>query len=321
MSPTPVIELHEAGKVYRRSGRTVRALDGATFTVEGPGVHAFLGPNGAGKTTALRALLGHVRLTSGMCRLLGQAPGPDLHRALARTGALIETPRFPPALSATQVLDIHGRLTGVGSTRVASTLQRVGLADRAGDRVGGYSLGMRQRLGLAVTLLNEPEVLILDEPANGLDPPGIRELRTLLRGLGDDGVTVFVSSHLLGEVEQISDTVTVLRAGHCVHSGPLAGLRLTGTSALRTTGEPDDVATHLRNAGWTVRTDGDTLIVEDRGEPGGALARCLAIRGWYPTELRQMERSLDEAFAALTGPATHAAPKANTAPGRLRTSK
>src|SRR5436305_11473921 len=204
--PTAVIEVQALEKEYRRRrGRHVRALDGVELSVPAGGVFGFLGPNGSGKTTTIRCMLGLSRPTAGTCRLLG-APTlrrRDLAGVIGRVGALVEAPGLHPGLSAGQTLAILASSAGIGRRSVEAVIDRVGLTDRAGDLVGEYSLGTRQRLGLAVALLKDPELLILDEPANGLDPAGIREIRELVRSLGAEGRTVFLSSHLLGEVEQV----------------------------------------------------------------------------------------------------------------------
>ncbi|HEX9686938.1 MAG TPA: ATP-binding cassette domain-containing protein, partial [Burkholderiales bacterium] len=175
-------------------------------------VLGFLGPNGAGKTTTIRCLLGLVRPTGGRCRLLGQEPA-GLHRVIGRVGSIVESPTMYPRFSGRRNLELLGRISGIGRARVAQALEEVGLAERADDQVKTYSLGMKQRLGIAGALLKDPEVLILDEPANGLDPAGIVEVRELMRRLGRDGRTVFVSSHILGEVQQTADRVAILARG------------------------------------------------------------------------------------------------------------
>ena len=170
-----VIEVAGLRKEYRRlRGSPRMAVDGLDFAVPEGGVFGFLGPNGAGKTTTIRCLLGLVAPTAGTCRLLGTDVRGELHRVVGRVGAIVETPALFPTLSGRRNLELLGRLEGIGPRRVTATLERVGLAERAEDLVKRYSLGMRQRLGLAAALLMDPEVLILDEPANGLDPAGIK---------------------------------------------------------------------------------------------------------------------------------------------------
>src|SRR4051794_41145997 len=188
-----VIEVDGLCKDYRqrRRGR-VRAVDGLELSVPAGGVFGFLGPNGSGKTTTIRCLLGLSRPSAGRCRLLGADAPSGLPTVIDRVGALVEMPGLNPGMSGRQTMRILATSAGIGPARVEAVLDRVGLADRADDLVKGYSLGMRQRLGLGVALLKDPEVLILDEPANGLDSAGIREIRELIRHLGDEGRTVFL---------------------------------------------------------------------------------------------------------------------------------
>ena len=217
-----VIEIEGLRKVYRRlRGRPSVALDGLDLAVPSGGVFGFLGPNGSGKTTTIRCLLGLVRPTAGGVSLLGRPVPEGLAGTMGRVGAIVEAPALFPTMTGRENLRLLAALDGIGRRRVDDVLAEVGLEHRAGDAVKRYSLGMRQRLGLAAALLKDPELLVLDEPANGLDPAGIREIRVLLRRLGAEGRTVFVSSHLLSEVEQTCDSVAILRAGRCVAAGPV----------------------------------------------------------------------------------------------------
>jgi ABC-2 type transport system ATP-binding protein len=219
---TAVIEVEGLRKEYRRrkAGR-VRAIDDLNLSVPAGGVFGFLGPNGSGKTTTIRCLPGLSRPSAGRCRLVGSESPRELPGVIGRVGSLVETPGLTAEVSARQTLEILATAVGIGPSRVDAVLERVGLADRADDRTRGYSLGMRQRLGLAIALLKDPELLIVDEPANGLDPAGIREIRELVRTLGAEGRTVFLSSHLLGEVELVCDQVAILSGGRNVASGPI----------------------------------------------------------------------------------------------------
>ena len=195
--------LVETNALTKRYGRTL-AVDDVSLTVRTGEVYGFLGPNGAGKTTTMRMLLGLVRPTSGSLRIAGRAPGDRGH--LDQVGALVEGPAFYPYLSGRQNLRALARHAGVSIDRVDVVLDQVELTDRAGSRYDTYSLGMKQRLGLAAALLKDPRLLILDEPTNGLDPAGMADMRALIRGLSRDGVTVLLSSHLLGEVQQVCGT-------------------------------------------------------------------------------------------------------------------
>ncbi len=195
------------------------ALDGLTISVPVGTIAGFIGPNGAGKTTTSRLLLGLVRPDAGSATILGH-PLTHLLGYLPRIGALIEAPAFYPSLSARTNLDVLARLGGYPSSRVREVLDLVELSDRARDRVGSYSLGMKQRLGVAMALLPDPDLLILDEPANGLDPLGIVTTRDLLRHLHEQGKTIFLSSHLLGELEQVADWLVMLHQGKALYNGP-----------------------------------------------------------------------------------------------------
>ncbi|MCW2585168.1 MAG: ABC-type multidrug transport system, ATPase component, partial [Frankiales bacterium] len=251
-----VIEVNDATKTYRRRRRPPqKALDGLDLHVAEGGVHGFLGPNGSGKTTTIRALLGLVRADSGELRLLGRPVPRDLPQVVGGVGALVETPLFFPTFSGRLNLQLLAETAGVSRVRVEECLELVDLQDRAEDRFKGYSLGMKQRLGIAAALLKSPRLLVLDEPSNGLDPAGIRDVRELIRRLGADGsTTVFLSSHLLAEVEQVCDRVSILARGKCVATGPvhevLAG-RATGEVRLRS---PDLAGARavLEGAGYAV---------------------------------------------------------------------
>ncbi|MGH9275531.1 MAG: ABC transporter ATP-binding protein, partial [Acidimicrobiales bacterium] len=269
-----VIEISGLTKAYRRlrRGRTVThvALDGLDLSVPAGGVFGFLGPNGSGKTTTIRCLLGLTRPTAGTCRLLGHAVPTGLHEVTGRVGAIVEQPALFPTMSARRNLEILARIEGIGPSRVTSTLERVGLGERADDLVKTYSLGMRQRLALGAALLKDPEVLLLDEPANGLDPSGIREIRTLMRALGDEGRTVFVSSHHLAEIEHTCDAVAILNGGRCVATGSVHDVLHSRQPAQMLVGirNPIAAAEVLLGAGVHSRPDGEHLVVDI--EVGGA---------------------------------------------------
>jgi ABC-2 type transport system ATP-binding protein len=217
-----VIEVEGLQKDYRRlrGGRTV-AVAGLDLSVPEGGVFGFLGPNGAGKTTTIRCLLGLVAASSGRIRLLGAEVPRGLPSVIGRVGSIVETPTLFPRFTGRRNLEILGQIQGVGPGSVAEVLGTVGLADRADDRVRTYSLGMKQRLGIAAALLKDPTMLILDEPANGLDPAGIVEVRELVRRLGSEGRTVFISSHILSEIQHMADRVAILARGRLVKEGPV----------------------------------------------------------------------------------------------------
>ncbi len=303
-----VIEVAGLRKVYRhRRGRTTVAVDRLDLFVPAGGVFGFLGPNGSGKTTTIRCLLGLATPSSGSCRLLGVDVPSALPTVIRRVGSLVETPALFPTFSGRHNLELLGRLYGIGPRVVAAELDRVGLAERADDLVATYSLGMRQRLGLAAALLKDPAVLILDEPANGLDPAGIKEIRQLLRRLGDDGRTVFVSSHQLSEIQQICDRVAILRRGRCVTAGPVHEvLAAGGASGLLV--RIDDMAAGLevlRRAGMLaeVAADGYLRVAGARAK-AAHVTEALATNRLWVTEMRPDERTLEDVFLELTGEAS-----------------
>ena len=300
----PVIEVEDLRKEYRRlrKGRTV-AVDGLDLAVPEGGIFGFLGPNGSGKTTTIRCLLGLVEPSAGRCRVLGADSGGDLRSVMRRIGSIVETPALFPGFSGRRNLELLAGLDGIGTGAVERVLEQVGLGDRAGDLVKTYSLGMRQRLGLAVALLKDPALLVLDEPANGLDPAGIREVRELLRRLRGEGRTIFLSSHILSEVEQVCDHVAILARGRCVAAGPvqeiLAGRRAAGL--IVRLDEPERGLAALRSAGIPAAEDGDVLRVGVPPSEAGRVTKTLADRQLYLTELRPDETDLETVFLELTG--------------------
>ena len=260
----------------------------------------YLGPNGAGKTTTIRMLLGLARPTSGSARLLGAPVPRGLAGVRKRVGSVLENPAFYPRLSARKNLRLLARIAGdqEAAGRVDELLERVGLADRAGDRVRTYSHGMRQRLGLAAALLHDPELIVLDEPATALDPAGIRDVRGMLAALRDEGRTIFISSHLLSEVEQICDRVCVVSKGRQMFQGTLAGLT-TGAGRVRVAiDDPDTAERALRELGWTVERHAAELFVD--GVPAREVNRALADRRLYAHGIAEELRRLEDVFLELT---------------------
>jgi ABC-2 type transport system ATP-binding protein len=299
--------LRTGAAVLRATGLTKRypggvlAVDGVDLTVHRGEVYGFLGPNGAGKTTTMRMLLGLIRPTSGTVDLLGEPPGSPA--GLARVGALIESPGFYPYLSGLDNLRILARYGGVPRGRIDTVLDAVDLTDRAGDRFATYSLGMKQRLGVASALLGDPELLVLDEPTNGLDPAGMADMRALVRRLGAEGRAVLLSSHLLGEVQQICDRVGVISGGRLIAESTVAELR--GQAALVIAAAPLDVA--ARRAVQLLGADRVQVVgAELRLTAGEAEAaeinRELVAAGVEVSELRREERSLEEVFLEMTSP-------------------
>nr|WP_211661294.1 ABC transporter ATP-binding protein [Modestobacter muralis] len=295
--------MHAVTKTYARRGKSPqKALDDLELVVESGGVHGFLGPNGSGKTTSIRVLLGLIRPDAGEVRLLGRPVPSGLPDVIGSVGALVETPLFFPGFSGRRNLQLLAETAGLPRTRVEEVLETVELRDRADDRFKGYSLGMKQRLGIAAALLKSPQLLILDEPSNGLDPAGIRDVRELIRRLGQDGsTTVLLSSHLLTEIEQVADHVSIMARGRCIATGPvhkvLAG-RSTGDVRIRV---PDRAAAAavLTAAGYAVSPTADGLLVSAVPAPG-EITRVLAEHGHYLEELTPVAADLESAFLALT---------------------
>src|SRR6187397_1428729 len=245
--------LIETRGLSRLFGSQIAVAD-LNLLVPAAGVYGFLGPNGAGKTTAIRMLLGLIRPDAGEVRLFGQ-PLNSNHRALMRrVGALVEAPSLYPHLTGRENLEVTRRLLGAPRNLIDVALETIKLTRDANRRVREYSLGMRQRLGLALALLNKPELLILDEPTNGLDPAGIHEMRDLIRRLPEEfGVTVFLSSHLLSEVEQIATHIGIIHEGHLLFQGALAELQSKQQTQLTVGVKQLDAATEfLVNTGWNV---------------------------------------------------------------------
>lgn len=300
----PIIDVDGLRKSYTRLRRPPRhALDGLDLTVEEGGVFGFLGPNGSGKTTTIRLLLGLVGSDGGAMRVLGRVVPDELPGLIGQVGALVETPTFFPGFSGRRNLELLARVAALPEARIDEVLDLVSLRDRARDRVKGYSMGMRQRLGIAAALLKNPRLLILDEPGNGLDPAGIREVRELLRRLGDSGTTVFVSSHLLAEVEQVCDRVAIINYGRLVTSGSVTDILQSAHGA------PADVVVRVADvaaaaavlgaAGFQVRSQGDHLVVVNVAEPA-RISYVLSRADHYVSELRPIAPDLESVFLSLT---------------------
>jgi len=275
------------------------AVDRVSMTVRRGEVYGFLGPNGAGKTTTLRMMLGLIRATSGSASVLGQPAGEP--GVIARVGALIEGPGFYPALSGRDNLRVMARYRGLPEQVVGEALARVDLADRGDDAFKSYSLGMKQRLGVASALMGEPELIVLDEPTNGLDPAGMADMRSLIVELARGGQTVLLSSHLLAEVQEICDRVGVINNGRLLRESTVAELR--GSSTLRVRGVPLDLAlaTAMRLAGDDgVRVEGKELLLALPADQAPDLTRALVADGVDVHEVTSRERSLEEVFFEMT---------------------
>jgi ABC-2 type transport system ATP-binding protein len=278
------------------------AVDSVSLTVRRGEVYGFLGPNGAGKTTTLRMLLGLVRPSSGAATVLGAAPGS--RRAVAGTGALVEGPGFYPYLSGRDNLRVLARYRALPETAVDDVLGRVDLTGRGGDAFKAHSLGMKQRLGVAAALLGDPELLVLDEPTNGLDPAGMADMRSLLVEVAAGGQTVILSSHLLAEVQEICDRVGVISDGRLLAESTVRDLR--GAAAVVLRAEPLDraLAVAMRVAGddaVAVVDDGRAVRLEGGAPVVPALTRALVAEDVEVREIRTVERSLEEVFFEMTG--------------------
>ena len=292
----PELEVRNLSKRY---GKTV-AVDDLSFSVEAGRVTGFLGPNGAGKTTTMRALLGLVRPSEGEALVEGKSPA-DMKEPLSTIGAALEATAFHPGRSGRNHLRVLATSAGIPSSRIEEVLEMVELTGAANRRVKGYSLGMRQRLALAAALLGDPRILILDEPANGLDPQGMRWLRDLLRDQAAAGRTVLVSSHLLSEIAQTADELVVIRDGKLIAKASLD--EFTAGEAVRVrvrASDPDTLKSRLSERGASVeRDDGASLLVRGTSsEEIGALALELGIA---LHELAPERSSLEERFLELTG--------------------
>ena len=296
---TTIIETHGLTK---RFGSGVLAVNSVDMSVRRGEVYGFLGPNGAGKTTTLRMLVGLIRPTSGAATVTGHAPGDPA--GLARIGSLIESPGFYPYLSGRENLRVVADLASVKQKRVDEVLDIVELASKAGRKFGTYSTGMKQRLGVAAALLKDPELLILDEPTNGLDPQGMAEMRKLIKDIGQGDRTVLLSSHLLGEVEQICDRVGVISNGRLVKQSTVQDL--LGEEGVLVRAQPIDQAQEILSKMFgpdAISRNGDAgaLHIKTKPSHSAEINRQLVAAGVGVSELRPFERSLEEVFFQLTG--------------------
>jgi ABC-type multidrug transport system ATPase subunit len=296
-----VVETRGLRKVYRDRGRKVVAVAGLDLAVERGGVHGFLGPNGSGKTTTIRMLLGLARPDAGEITVLGERYPAQVPTALSRVGALLERGQFAPDLSGRRNLELLARAAELPPERVGEVLEKVELTEVARRRYRGYSLGMKRRLGLAAALLKQPELVILDEPSNGLDPAGIRDMRDTIPRLAESGVSVVLSSHILAEVQQVCSSVTIISDGTLLKAGRVADL--IGENVARTrvgVTNPDRGAACLLGAGYDVVRDGAFLIVEGHDHPE-AITQRLAESEIYAYEISAIRPTLESFFLRLTG--------------------
>ncbi len=288
-------------KTYRNhKGRHV-AVQGLDLDVPIGGVHGFLGPNGSGKTTTIRMLLGLVRADSGTMSIFGQDVPKHLPEVVGRVGAIVESPKFFPAFSGRKNLQLLAEAIGRPRSIVDQVLEQTGLGERGKDKYKTYSLGMKQRLAIAATLLKEPDLLIFDEPTNGLDPAGIREIRNTMKSLGEQGKTVLVSSHILAEVEQVADRVSIIGHGRLLASGPVADVIGDQTATSIRVGVADLVAAQriLTDGGLVVRQDGGLLVVVGASD-GAQITKRLAAHDLFVNELTPVRADLESVFLELT---------------------
>jgi ABC-type multidrug transport system ATPase subunit len=288
----------------RKTYRTVRgrrvAVESLDLRVPVGGVHGFLGPNGSGKTTTIRMLLGLVRPDSGRIRVFGHHVPEHLPDVIGRVGAIVESPKFFPSFSGRRNLELLARAISAPAGRVDEVLEATHLRERADDAFSTYSLGMKQRLAIAATLLKAPDLLIFDEPTNGLDPAGIHEIRGTMRRLADEGRTVLVSSHILAEVEQVADTVSIVGRGRLLASGAVADVIGERTAGVRVAvADVVRAAEVLTGAGMAVRASGDHLLVDGERDPA-RISEALGRQGLWVRELTPVRAGLESVFLELT---------------------
>ncbi len=303
--PDYVIEAHGLRKAF---GDTV-AVDNVDLAVERGRVYGALGPNGSGKSTTVRMLLGLARPDAGTVRLFGEPLTTDSPQLLRKVGAVVETPAFVPYLSGRDNLRLLAQyVPGPTPADIERILERVNLAHAAGRRFKNYSLGMKQRLGIAAAILNDPELIVLDEPTNGLDPQGTREVRALIPELAAEGRTIVLCSHLLYEVEQVCDAVTIFQKGRVVAQGPVKDLM--GSHSQLEVQVPDLAGAEaaLLRSEWatSLKRQNGSLVIDGAGDQGEALNRYLAAQGFYASLIRPIHHSLEDVFFELTGEPGHA---------------
>ncbi|MCX6399364.1 MAG: ATP-binding cassette domain-containing protein [Propionibacteriales bacterium] len=295
-----VIETSGLRKEFRtrRGGLRVAVQNLDLAVPAGGGVHGFLGPNGSGKTTTIRMLLGLARPTRGTMRLFGEPVPEKLPQVIGRVGAVVESPKFSPNSSGRLNLSLLADAIGAPRSRVDEAIATVQLDGREKDRYKGYSLGMKQRLAIAATLLKDPQLLILDEPTNGLDPAGIREIRETIRSLGEAGVTVLLSSHILAEVQQVCTSATIIGNGKLLASGRVDDLLGSSTAHRVVVPEPHLAIEVLGAAGLAAVADQEAVRVET--DDAARITQVLGEAGVWLTELTPLRPDLETFFLALT---------------------
>lgn len=297
MNNNTVLQTHDLKKYFG----SVHAVDGASLNVPRAEVFGFLGPNGSGKTTTIGMILGLLHPTHGRVTLFGERVTPIKTRVLRRVGALVGKPSLVPYLSARQNLELLARLhPSVSDKRIDQTLKSVGLEESAHRCAGVFSSGMKQRLGLAMALLHSPELLVLDEPTNGMDPAGMREMRLLLRRLAEEGTTVFLSSHLLHEVEQVCDRVAVLKQGKVVAQGLVSELLGEQAIVRLRVPSPAEAATLLLTLSGVQEAKPNGVYINVKGVTSQRVVEFLASHGIFPSEVSSGRPDLESLFLELT---------------------
>jgi ABC-type multidrug transport system ATPase subunit len=300
------VEAYSLTKVYRTRNGKRAAVDGLDLRVPVGGIHGFLGPNGSGKTTTIRMLLGLIAADSGHIRIFDHEVPLAISQVIDRVGAIVEQPKFFTGFSGQKNLELIARAIGAPQRRVDKVLHEVGLGRRGGDKFRHYSLGMKQRLAIAATLLKDPDLLIFDEPTNGLDPAGIHEIRAMMRNLAHRGKTVLVSSHILAEVQQIANTVTIISRGRLLAEGDVSDILAANGQLAARVGVSDHLraAEVLKAAGFTVEPLAGRFLqvgLSDHKLDLAVITRLLADQGLYVSELTPIQPDLESVFLDLTG--------------------
>jgi ABC-2 type transport system ATP-binding protein len=290
------IEFSNLSKSFGRGKNQVQAVKNINLQIESGQVYGFLGPNGAGKSTTIRMMLDLIRPTTGHTQVFGKDTATE-HEVLRRFGSMVEGATFYPFMSGRKNLEVLARTSGhIDKQRIEILLEQVGLIERAKQNVDAYSMGMKQRLGLAAALLDDPELVVLDEPTNGLDPSGIREMRTFIRELvGEQGKTVFLSSHLLSEVEQVCDRVAIINHGQIIREGTVANL-LDNKAQLHIEAKPIDKTLEILNTRWQAQLNGKGLIATAPYEETPQIVNALVEQGIEIYRIASEHQSLEEYF-------------------------
>jgi ABC-2 type transport system ATP-binding protein len=299
------VRIENLSKTFGQGKKQIQAVKNVTLDIGAGQVFGFLGPNGAGKTTTIRMMLSLMRPTQGRVLIYGKDVQQD-HNILKRVGATVEGAAFYPYLSGQANLEVLARTEGhYDPKRIKTLLEQVDLSERAKQKFSGYSLGMKQRLGLAAALLHDPDMIILDEPTNGLDPSGIQEMRSFIRELADNhGKTVVLSSHLLNEVEQVCDRVAIINKGEIIREGTVAGL-LEGKSKVRIEAAPMDKAVEMLSARYAVTPNSHTMTLEAEHKDVPQIIRELVAANIEVYEVANQKQSLEEYFLAVTQGSEH----------------